>query len=289
MARIKFITDSASDIPKELQQQYSIHVLPFMIAMGDKEYRDNEDFTPYEFYAAMTAQKEIPTHSQLTPFTFGEQFALAYDEGYSDVIYTSINAKGSATNQNAVMAKAAFFDEHPEAADKFAIHIIDGTCYTMGYGYASVLGARAAQAGKGIDEILTVMQDWIANEMILFVPYDLKFVKKSGRVSAAAAFLGDALGLKPIITFENGESKILTKVRGEKSVIPTIIDMMKKQMEPGSQYLCIHGSLPDRNTEIVRDCTDGLGYAPEIVYPLGCVIAINSGPNVVGVVFHKKK
>lgn len=78
-------------------------------------------------------------------------------------------------------------------------------------------GLRMAAAGASVEEIAAYIQDWVDHVRVLFVAFDLKFAKKSGRVSAAAAFVGEALGLKPIMTFENGASKVVTKVRGRRT------------------------------------------------------------------------
>ncbi len=97
MAHIKFSTDSASDIPAALREEWNIQVLPFPIAMGDREYMDGFDFTPDEFFRMLLAAPQIPTHAQLTAYFFTECFEQAWKEGYTDLIHTSINSKGSAT------------------------------------------------------------------------------------------------------------------------------------------------------------------------------------------------
>ena len=88
----------------------------------------------------------------------------------------------------------------------------------MGYGWAVVQGAKMAIGGAAPQEVVDYIQDWVDHVRVVFAPLDLRFAKKSGRVSAAAAFVGEALGLKPIMTFTDGESKILAKVRGERAV-----------------------------------------------------------------------
>ena len=77
MARIKFTTDSAADIPAGLREELEIQVLPFPIAMGDREYEDGFDFTPQEFYDMLLAAPKIPTHAQLNPYVFTELFETA--------------------------------------------------------------------------------------------------------------------------------------------------------------------------------------------------------------------
>ena len=288
MSNILFITDSAADIPAELREGLEIKVLPFMISMNEKEYRDCVDFTPKEFYQMLLEAEGIPTHSQINPTILLEVFNQAKDAGYTDLIYTSINSKGSATFQNAIMAKEMFFEENPQLADSFHIYLLDSKAYTYSYGYAVVEGAKMAQAGKEPEEIVAWMQDWLDHMRILFATYSLKFAKKSGRISAAAAFLGEALGLKPIMSFPDGDSKILAKVRGDKAVIPAIIKMMQEEIAPGSPYLVIKGDMEDRNEEMAAAAKEALGYDSACQFYIGGVIAINAGPQLTGIIYRKK-
>lgn len=285
---IRFVTDSAADIPASLARELDIQVLPFHIATEDRELRDGVDFTPQEFYKTLAETSRIPTHSQHTAFVFQECYEQAWRDGYTDLIYTSINSKGSSTHANAVQAIELFYEEHPEARNALTIRVIDSRTYTMCYGWAVVQGARMARVGKSAEEIAAWIQDWVDHVLVVFAPYDLKFAKKSGRISAAAAFLGDALGLKPIMTFTDGESEILTKVRGEKNIIPAILEQVEPCIDPDAPYLCIGGSLETENRRIHDACVAAFGREPELDYFIGGVIAINAGPNLVGVVCRKK-
>ena len=161
MARIKFTTDSAADIPAPLREELDIQVLPFPIAMGDQEFSDGFDFTPEEFYDMLLAAPQIPTHAQLNPYLFTEVFEAAYAAGFTDLIHTSINSKGSATCSNAFQARGDFYRDHPEAEGTFRIHIIDALNYTMGYGWAVVQGARMAAGGAAPQEVADFIQDWV--------------------------------------------------------------------------------------------------------------------------------
>ena len=81
MVPIKFVTDSAADIPRALREELDIQVLPFPIAMGAKELQDGYDFTPEEFYPMLLSASQIPTHAQLTPFVFSQCFHEAFQDG----------------------------------------------------------------------------------------------------------------------------------------------------------------------------------------------------------------
>lgn len=285
---IKFLTDSAADIPAKLCKEYDIAVMPFIIAANGKEYRDGIDFTPARFYDFLLEQSQIPTHSQLTAYDFCEAYEHIWTEGYSSVIYTSINSKGSATNQNAIMARDEFYEDHPEAREEFQILIVDSRIYTMAYGWAVVQAAKMAENGASPEICAAAIQDWCDHVRVLFTPMDLSFAKKSGRISAAAAFLGDKLGLHPIMTFEDGESKVLTKVRGDRNVIPTMIKMCQKGIDDNSPYLMIHAQNKELNKKLTRDFTEAMGKKPELEYFIGGVIAINAGPNLIGVIYREK-
>ena len=268
--------------------ELDILVLPFPIAMGAREYQDGVDFTATEFYDMLLAAPQIPTHAQLTPFVFSQCFEEAFRQGYTDLIYTSINSKGSATHQNALQAREEFYEDRPEAEETFRIHILDSRLYTMAYGWAVVQGARMAREEKPVQEILAYIQDWIDHARVLFAPLDLRFAKKSGRVSAAAAFMGEALGLKPVMTFEGGDSKVLTKVRGEKNVIPTLLEMCQKTREPNTPYLVIRAGNPEQAERMIDACAQTLGQPADLIYEIGGVIAINAGPNLVGMIYREK-
>lgn len=285
MACIKFTTDSAADIPVSLREELNIQVLPFPIAMGDKEYSDGFDFTPQEFYDLLLAAPKIPTHAQLNPYVFTEVFEAAWKEGYTDLIHTSINSKGSATCANAYRARGEFYKDHPEARDVFHIHIIDALNYTMGYGWAVVQGARMAGEGASPQAVMDFIQDWVDHVHVVFAPLDLRFAKKSGRISAAAAFVGEALGLKPVMTFVDGESKILAKVRGEKAAAAKLAELCKAERKPGTPYLLIQGNNAEQSEKLRELCRQELGEDPALRYHIGGVIAINAGPNLVGVIY----
>ena len=109
MAKIKIITDSAADIAKADSAKYGIDVQGFPITVGDKSFRDG-DIPKEEYYDLIDASAELPVHSQLTAFEFGELYEKYAEEGYEDIFYVSINAHGSATYQNACMARANFLE-----------------------------------------------------------------------------------------------------------------------------------------------------------------------------------
>lgn len=287
MAKIKILTDSAADIPAEYLGNLPIEVVHFPITAGDRELLDRETMSPQEFYTVLEKEPTIPTHAQITPYQFGQIFKQAWKDGYTHLIYVAINSRGSNTYQNGLQQANSFFYDNGAAKGAFEITVIDSKSYTLAYGYAVIEGAKMVQAGAEAKEVIAFIEDWVAHARILFVPYSLKFAKKSGRVSAATSFVGEALGLKPIFTFEDGKSEMLAKVRGEKNVIAAILEMMEENRVPDSPYCILKTTLPNQEDSLVKLLTEELGMAPAMETYIGGVISINAGPMVLGVVYRE--
>ena len=288
MQKIRISTDSTADIPKNLREELNIKVLPINLVTSKREYQDGYDIEPEEFYQILEQEEQIPSTAQVSMSAYNDLFEETLNEGYTDLIYISINSKGSGSFQAARLAKNLFFEEHPEATGKLRIHLMDSLNYSMTYGWAAVEAARMAAAGEDVDKILVSAQDWIVHARALLVPMDLRFVKKSGRVSAAAAFVGDAMGLKPAITFIDGNSKVLTKIRGEKKLPQTIFDLVEADREPGSPYFLAYTGNMEAFEKVKEVFDEKMDRPAEFRYPLGCVIATNAGPNSVAVVYKTK-
>lgn len=288
MSKIKFITDSGSDISVQDEQALEIQVLPFPVSFGDNTLLSRVDFDDEKFYEMLEAADALPTTSQITVFQYGEAFEAAYAEGFTDVINTTINSEASGTYNSACLAAQMFYESHPEAEKNFRIHNVDGAGYTAMYGHAVVEGAKMAREGKSADEIVAFMEDWVSRSAIYFVPYTLKYASKSGRIPSAAAFVGELVGLKPVMYA--GEKKIVTndKIRGEKKIIPTIVKKAVADMEPGSPYIVMCGNNPADRDKLEAAMTEAVGYGPVSRCRIGAAITINAGPHAVGVTIRKK-
>ena len=285
MERIKLMTDSACDIPKEAEERYGIRILSFPVTVDDKGYMERVDFTNEEFYDLLLRSPKLPVTSQITAFRFEEEFSAIYETGeYTDLIYVSINGGGSGTYNNAVMARENFYEEHPEAKENFCIHLVDSHTYSLAYGYAVMEAARKAEKGIGVREILAYLEDWFASVEIYFAPYTLEFVKKSGRVPAAAAFVGELMGLRPIISIIDGETKVLEKVRGDRAILPALLKKAKEHYIPHTPYLTLTGLLPEERDKLGSMLKKDFGYEAAGAYQIGAAISVNAGPKAVGVI-----
>lgn len=285
MSKIRIATDSTADIPKSFCEELGITVLPLTIIAGEREYRDGVDITPPEFYRIIDESQKLPVSSQVASILYSDLFKETWKAGYTDLIQVTLNSKGSGTYQAAVLSRELFFEEHPEARGELAIHIIDSKTYSMAYGIGVIEGAQLVQNGASAQEVIAHIEDWLEHTRPVFVLLNLRCVKKSGRISPAAAFVGDAIGLKPLITFEDGEAKIIDKVRGERKAISALLERCMKERRPGTNYAIVYGCNTEALDHLKEACAQIMDQPPIAEYQVGCVISINTGPNMVGILY----
>lgn len=287
MSKIVLMTDSASDIPVELERELGIKIICFQHAFGDTAYTSRVDFDNQKYYELLSNFDGIPSTSQVTPFEFQEIYEQEFADGCTDLIYVSINAKGSATHGNAVLAEELFYEDHPDAKETMRITVIDGKTYTCGYGFAVIEAAKKLQSGATADEVIAYITDWCNHCQVYFVPYTLKYAAKSGRINGATAFLGNALGIKPLMLIKDQAINDVGKIRGEKNIIKTVSESSVKEMKPDMPYCLVYGDNPESAEELKNVMTQKMGYAPSMLCQIGAEIAANAGPRVIGVVFYK--
>ncbi len=291
MTKLRIITDSASDIRDDMASELDILILQFKVSIGENSYTTGVDFDNAGFYKLMEENPdELPLTSQITVYKLDKEFKKQFDAGYTDVIYVPLNKEGSATYGNACIARDSFFAEHPEYADKgYSIHVIDGMGYSGYYGWPVLEAARMNATGKSVDEIAAYLTETIAKRRIYFGIYSLKYAARSGRIPSAAALVGEAFGIKPIMKIWANEITTAIKCRGEKKLINKIVETTVNEMVPGSPYQVIYGNDEKCRDELAKKMTEALGYPPTEIFQIGAVIAANAGPRIVGTSFDVKE
>ena len=288
MRKIQIMTDSASDISVADEKQHNISVIPFPVTLGGKSYTSRVDFDNEGFYALMAEHDDIPATSQITPFQFVDIYLQQARAGVTDLILVLINSRGSSTYDNSVQAIRLFHEDYPEYPD-FRVHSFDGMGYNALYGSPVVHAAQMCAEGASLEEILNYLTEILPRRQIYFGIYDLKYAAKSGRIPTAAAFLGTALNMKPVMNIFDRSITTAAKCRGERKLVEKVAEMSIAAMEPGSPYEIVYGSDPTCLDELRRLMVQQLGYEPAAAYQIGAAVAANAGPRVVGAAFTRKK
>lgn len=286
MRKIALLTDSACDIPEELRQQYGIDIMPFVITLDGKSYTERQDFTFDEFYTMLRTSEGVPSTAHITAMQFCEQYCKYVDEGYTDVLYVTINSGGSATYDAAIMAQDLLREERPE--HHIQIHLVDSHTYSFVYGQAICEAARMLKNGAELEYVIGWLEHEFACREVVLTAFSLKQMKKSGRISAAAAFAGELLGLRPVITLIDGESQVRAKVRGDAQVAPAMVRLAKERMQDEDGEYMLAYTDTERIKDLEKLCRKEFGRPPVAIFKLGAAVSSNTGPDAMAIVYKGK-
>ena len=255
MEKIRIIADTSSDLTFEEARSYGVELFSIPLYVGKYIYRDGVDFTHEEFYELLDKCEQIPTTSHIPLEATKDAYLCAYQAGCEAVIHVCNNSANSGMFNTANLARKMFFEEHPEAEGSFRVEPVDSRSFSLGYGLPAIMGAKKRAEGGTVDEILEVMHNVVNTLEIYLTVYDLRFAKNSGRISAASAVVGTALGIRPIMSMIYGETATVAKVRGDKNVNPKMVEIVKKQMV-GEPFFCIAAGRPVDNAKALEQALE---------------------------------
>ena len=282
---LKIITDSAADVPKNEAEQYDIRVMGIPITVDGVSYRESVDFTSEEYYGMLTAAKAIPTTAQITLMEFADAFREEIAAGNRQRICVTITSRGSGIYNAACLAQQMVLEEQQSDGEEVTIDVVDSGSYTYVYGHAVVAAAKAAQEGKGREEVLELLRRELSTWQVYFAMTNLDFAKKSGRITSTAAFVGEVLGFRPLLTIHNGETDTIQKVRGDHKLIPTMVDYFKKRVsDDGRGFYIVHARDKELAKELRKTLEKTTGRKCLGEYLIGASVTTNAGPTVFGVI-----
>ncbi|MCI9483301.1 MAG: DegV family protein [Clostridiaceae bacterium] len=285
MEKIHIFSDSACDIPEELVKSNGIEIIPVHITHEGRTFREYYDTTPEQYWKLLKESQDIPQTSQITPAQVLECYRGAHARGCTHVLGMTMSAKGSGGYQSCLIARDLFYEEY---GDAMRIEVVDSETYTMIYGRILLKAARLRSQGDSFDAILGVVRSRVSRSEAVLGVYTLRHLKKSGRISGGAAFVGEALGLKPISHVCAGTVDVCGKVRGEKNLIPKMLDFVQSHaagIEHQTAGL-LHGAVPeDKLSELERGLY-GLGFRKVERWPIGVSVITNTGPEALAVMYY---
>jgi len=227
MSKVGIVTDSTNCLPPELIKEYDIRVAPLGLVIDGKDYRDQVDITPAEFYRIYRGLKEMPTTSTASPGDFANIFT-ELGKATDSIVCILVSKALSATYGSAEQARKTVQSEHPG----LNIEIIDSKTATGSLGFIVLEMARAAQAGKSLAEVVAVAQDMIPRVKFLATLDTLKYLIKGGR-APKVAMLVNLLQVKPIIGLVSNTGMVdpLGRVRTKRKALLKMVDMVKDYID----------------------------------------------------------
>ena len=279
---IKLITDSGSDISEKQAEEYGIMMVPIEVQFKDEQYLDGVDLLPTEFYDKLVISKELPQTSLINEYRWHEAFEKATENG-DDVVVIVLSSQLSGTYKCACDAAKDFNGK---------VYVVDGLSATLGQRLLCQYALRLIKEGKKASEIAEMLEEKKQKLHIYAMIDTLKYLKKGGRISATTAFFGEMLGIKPIVTVNNGKVEVIGKEKGHKKANQTLINLVQKT---GIDFSMPYGILWAGNDTTLRD--NFIEAAKDLwsedsdniqTHMMGCTIGTHIGPGAFGIVYFEK-
>ena len=277
--RIVVVTDSSAYIPEEALGGLSIPVIPLWLIWGDERFRDGVDIDPPTFYRRLRESRIFPTTSQPSTGEFVDFFRQVADDADAIVgVFVTSKLSGTVANAEAVQAQV------PE----LTIRVVDSLSTSMGLGFAVLAAARAAAAGKSLDEVVAAAEEMRDRVHLLFAVDTLEYLHRGGRIGGAKWLMGTALSIKPLLHFENGTIEPLVQVRTKRKAIARMLEVAEERLggKRMAEAAVIDVGSPEEGDAVAEQARERFGISTVYRTAVSPAIGTHAGPGTVGIVFY---
>ncbi len=272
MARIRVVTDSASDLPEEIARRLDIEVVSLTIRFGDEEFTDRVDLTPDLFWAKCKSSKTLPETSAPSAGAFQAAFERARDDGCDGVVVLTLSSLLSATYQSATLGA--------ESVPEIDVRVIDTLNVSMGQGLIAIDVAEAAASGADLDQLVKRAHDLMTRSGVVAALDTLEHIIKGGRIGGARALLGQVLSIKPLVALKDGVVAEAGRQRTRAKALQAVANVVKARA-PLRRLALIHGACQD--VAVLEALVAGIECEfPMIVADIGPVVGTHGGPGIIG-------
>lgn len=279
MSTVGFVTDSTTNIPKELLKGIELYVAPAVVIWSGEELRDGVDIQPSAFYERLSTAKEMPTTSQPTPASFKDIYEKLVAAGKKDILSYHVSTKLSGTVGAAQQAKSLV----PEANVK----IVDGYSCSMGTGWPLLEGIKAAKAGKSLEEIIKITKKASENSGLFIMVDTLEFLHRGGRMGGASRFLGTALNLKPILELQDGALEAIERVRTKKKAKARLIELVQEKIggKTPVRIASLHANARGEAEQLLETAKAVFNPIEAAITEVSPAVGTHTGPGTLGLAY----
>jgi len=276
-AKVKIVTDSSAYLESNVVAKHDIRVVPLRVAFGSEVFSEGVDITNEEFYQRLAKSGKLPTTSPPSVADFIKVYRELAEQGHP-ILSIHISSKLSGTCASALAAKNAL----PQAQ----IEIVDSLTIAMGMLISPV--AEAAERGETLSQIVASIEKLNKCIKVIAAFDTLEYLRKGGRIGAARALVGTLLKIKPVLTQEDGEVKVLNKARTMTQAIEYMLGFVEKEVK-GSISLhgyIAHSHVPDAARALEKELRENFNWVGLRFLEMGPVLGTHMGPGLVGVSFY---
>lgn len=277
--RVKVVACSTACIPEELTGELDIAVIPMSLIIDGQVYRDGIDITGESFYGSR--MYENPDISTSAPSAGAYQEAFESFAGlYGSVLCITMSTALSASYSAATAAA--------ERSGAMAVRVVDSGTAASGLCQVVLAAARASLEGRGLDEVAARARA-VAESVRLFATVEtLEYLRKSGRVSGAAAAAAGALNIKPVLRMEDGELRPFAKALSKRRAVDRIVrEAREESARAGPLHLAVfHAAVPEEALALKERLEAEVDHLESLLTYFTPVLGWATGPGFVGASFY---
>ncbi len=279
---VSIVTDSVSDIPKDIAEKLGITVVPLNLHFGTTTYLDNIDLTADEFYERLPDANPLPTTSQPSAGAFADTYRSVL-ENTSEILSLHASSKLSGTYNSAVLGREELLQELENNGNNNPLHtieVIDTQWVSMAQGLLVIAAAEAAQDGMNLNDLKSLVNDLSSRTHITAVVDTLEYLARGGRLGKAGAFLGSILSLKPILKIEDGEVQPAGRVRSTAKARQQLRENVINAA-PVERLALAYSTTRDVANEMAAELQQHVVSGEVILYQIGPVVGTHAGPGLI--------
>ena len=275
---VAVVIDSTAYLPPELLASHRITVVPVSVVIGGQVH-DETDVSTDDVATALREWTPVTT-SRPSPQRFAAAYRALAAHGCTGVVSMHLSAELSATVESAWLAAAECGIE---------VEVVDTRTIGMALGFAAVTAAEEAEQGSALDKVVARAHQRLDATTILFYVDTLEYLRRGGRIGKAAALVGSALSVKPLLHVVDGRVEPLEKVRTTSRALARLADLAADHAAAcgsGEVDIAVHHlDNAARAEELAAALRDRVPNAASVLLvEIGAVVGAHVGPGTIAVV-----
>jgi DegV family protein with EDD domain len=275
------VTDSTAYLPPGVADKHAVTVVPLHVVLGLRSGAEGLEVAPAEVAQALAERRVDVSTSRPTP---GELAAAYRGCGTPCVVSVHLSGALSGTVDAARLAAADV------AAEGIEVRVVDAATVAMGLGFAVIAAAETATGGGDVDAVAQAAVDAAAATTTLFYVDTLEHLRRGGRIGAAAALVGTALSVKPLLHVQDGRIALLEKVRTASKALARLETLAVERAGDGPVDVAVHHLAAQEKATALAERLRGRipGLQSLYVSEVGAVVGAHVGPGLLGVVVSRR-
>jgi DegV family protein with EDD domain len=280
--KVAIVTDSSACLPGELVEQYRIGLVPLNVIIGDRTYRDGIDISPTEFYARLREESVLPKTAHSSPGAHLEAYRKA-GRVAPDILCITLSTKFSGQFNSAQVAVALAGESLPG----LAVRVFDCGTAAAAQGLVVLAAARAAAAGKSLDEVAAVAERVAGRVRLIAMVDTLHYLVRGGHVPKAAAWASALFRIKPLFALNDGDVRPLVNTRTTPRAIDRMLKIMRQSVtvEPPLRVAVMHADALDNAVLLKEKISARFDCATLFITEFTPVMGAHIGPGLIGVAY----